>query len=247
MEHRLSDRPTATQGDAICMDGVVFAWPGPSPFEFAIDRFEVARGERVLLLGPSGAGKSTLLALICGIVAAKSGTVEVLGEDLGRMGAPARDRFRAEHCGIIFQMFNLLPYATAIDNVLLPLRFAPMRRARAMNGGTLRSEAKRLLTIMGLGDVSLEKGLASSLSVGQQQRVAAGRALIGAPELIVADEPTSALDTRSQDAFLNLLFEEIDSVGATLVMVSHDERLVPQFDRVQDLSAFASSNRAQVP
>ena len=117
-------------------------------------------------------------------------------------------------------MFNLLPYLSAVDNVLLPLGFAPERRRRAGPGD---GEARRLLARLGVAEVADEP--AASLSVGQQQRVAAARAMIGAPQIVVADEPTSALDTDTQDAFLALLFAELDRTGASLLMVSHDRGL----------------------
>ena len=236
------DRP-GEGGAAVCARDLGFAWPGRSRFELRIDRFEVARGERLLLLGPSGAGKSTLLSLICGIAPPNEGAIEVLGEDLAAMRGPARDRFRAEHYGVVFQMFNLLPYASAIDNVMLALSFAPGRRARAGAERPARAEAERLLIALGLDGTMMAHGLAASLSVGQQQRVAVARALIGAPEIVVADEPTSALDTQAQDAFLDLLFDQIRAVNAALIMVSHDERLAPRFDRVVQLADFAQISR----
>lgn len=224
--------------DAALMRGVGFAWPGRARFEIAIERFALARGERVLLLGPSGSGKSTLLALLCGIAAPQRGRIRVLGRDLEAMSGPRRDRFRGEHFGIVFQMFNLLPWASALDNVLTALAFAPRRRARAAAAtGGARAEAERLLRALG---VAVE-GPAAALSVGQQQRVAAARALVGAPELIVADEPTSALDSAAQKGFLDLLFEQAAAVGATLLMVSHDERLAPRFDRAVALADIAAA------
>lgn len=225
----------------VAMEGVDFVWPGRRPFGLAIETFRVERGERLLLVGPSGSGKSTLLSLLCGVVAPRSGIVRVLGTDLAALRGPARDRFRAEHVGIIFQMFNLLPYASVIDNVLLPLAFAKGRRHRAGDAeGGVSGEARRLLNALGLDREPLDGRAAATLSVGQQQRVAAARALIGSPEIVVADEPTSALDRGRQKAFLDLLFAEIARVGATLVMVSHDETLAPLFDRVADLEAIAT-------
>lgn len=196
------------------------------------------RGERVLLLGASGSGKSTLLNLICGVIAPTSGRVEVLGNDLGGLGGAARDRFRAAHFGILFQMFNLLPYLSAVDNVILPLGFAPERRQRAGPGD---GEARRLLARLGVAEVADEP--AASLSVGQQQRVAAARGMIGTPPIVVADEPTSALDTDTQDAFLALLFAELDRTGASLLMVSHDPSLRRRFDRVVRLDEIARTGR----
>jgi len=156
------------------------------------------------------------------------------------MSATHRDRFRAEHYGVIFQMFNLLPYASALDNVLLPLSFAPERQKRVVKQRPAREEATRLLAALGVDGPLATKGIAAKLSVGQQQRVAAARALIGAPDLVIADEPTSALDARTQETFLELLFGQVEEVGATLIMVSHDDRLAARFDRTLDLSDVAT-------
>ena len=197
------------------------------------------RGESVLLLGESGSGKSTLLSLICGIVTPESGRVAVGGTDLSAMRAGARDRFRAEAIGVIFQQFNLLPYASVSDNIRLPLRFAPERRKRAGDAG---AEAARLCGALGLPDGVLGSA-AGRLSVGQQQRVAVARALIGRPPLIVADEPTSALDAATQDSFLGLLFDQIHETDASLLMVSHDARLGDRFDRVVHLADILQTER----
>ncbi len=222
---------------ALCLDDVRFRWPGRASFGLSVPRFEMSAGERVLLLGESGSGKSTLLSLICGIVTADTGRVVVGGTDLSTLRAGARDRFRAERIGVIFQQFNLLPYASVSDNILLPLRFAPERRKRAAP-----DEAAALCTALGLSDGILG-AKAGRLSVGQQQRVAVARALIGQPSLIVADEPTSALDAATQDIFLGLLFERIAAAGSSLLMVSHDERLGERFDRVVNLPDIAQIER----
>ncbi|MDX2257873.1 MAG: ATP-binding cassette domain-containing protein [Hyphomicrobiaceae bacterium] len=224
---------------AIACDGVRFCWPRPSRFAIAVDRFEVARGERLLLLGPSGGGKSTLLSLVAGIVAPQQGRIAVVGEDIARLSGPARDRFRAEHIGIVFQMFNLLPYGSALDNVLLPLAFSPARRARAGTGAAARAEAVGLLARLGLDEAAIAAPRAASLSVGQQQRIAVARALVGGPDIIIADEPTSALDRAHQGRFLDLLFDTLGETKATLVMVSHDESLTARFSRVVALSDIA--------
>ena len=220
--------------DIVNLSGVSFAWPGADSFALSIKEFRLAKGSRSLLIGPSGSGKSTLLSLICGIVRPDTGTVQVLGEPLERMSDTARDRFRAEHIGVIFQMFNLLPYGSVLDNVMLPLSFAPARRARAATHRPVDEEAGRILTDLGLPENKLASA-AATLSIGQQQRVAAARALIGSPELIVADEPTSALDKVHQARFLDLLFAQVDAARSTLIMVSHDESLASRFDTVIDL------------
>jgi putative ABC transport system ATP-binding protein len=225
------------------MSGVHFAWPGRRAFSLAVEDFVLLARERLLLVGPSGSGKSTFLSLLAGVVKPSSGRLEVLGTDLTNLSNAARDRFRAEHFGIIFQMFNLLPYGSIVDNVVLPLSFAPQRRARAGQNGPVASEALRLLASLGLETSELQGLSVANLSVGQQQRVAAARALIGRPELIVADEPTSALDRDRQEAFLDLLFAEIEAAGSALIMVSHEEAFGCRFDRVLRLDEIATSAR----
>lgn len=219
----------------MCLRGVEYKWNARDAFSLSIGEFKVSRGERLLLLGASGDGKSTLLSLLTGIALAQTGSLKILGQQLDALGSSGRDRFRAEHFGVIFQMFNLLPYGTVIDNVLLPLSFAPARRARAMAAGGAESEARRLLSALGL-PAGIGQQTAATLSVGQQQRVATARALIGSPEIIVADEPTSALDDDRQEDFLDLLFSQIDATNATLIMVSHDRRLARHFTRTLELT-----------
>lgn len=175
--------------------------------------------------------------MICGTVAAQSGQVQVAGQDLAQMRGAARDRLRAEKIGVIFQQFNLLPFASVLDNILLPLSFAPSRRARVADAN---QEAAALCAALALPDDILGRQ-AARLSVGQQQRVAVARALIGAPALIVADEPTSALDDSAQAAFLDVLFDQVGRTGAGLLMVSHDARLADRFDRVVSLHEIAQT------
>ena len=222
---------------ALTLSDVRFRWPGRGSFGLSVPEFRMTQGESLLLLGESGSGKSTLLSLICGIVTADSGQVAVGGTDLSALRAGARDRFRAEGIGVIFQQFNLLPYASVADNILLPLRFAPERRRRAAP-----DEAASLCAALGLPE-GITGTSAGRLSVGQQQRVAVARALIGQPPLIVADEPTSALDAATQDSFLGLLFDRLAATGSSLLMVSHDERLGARFDRVLHLTDIAQTER----
>ncbi|MCX8086772.1 MAG: ABC transporter ATP-binding protein [Rhodocyclaceae bacterium] len=223
--------------DALTLTDLVFRWPKQATPCLDIARFDVAAGERVFLHGPSGSGKSTLLNLLGGVALPEKGRIELLGQDLGKLSARARDAFRADHIGFVFQQFNLLPWLSAFDNVLLPCTFSARRSARA---GQPREEAKRLLSELDLAP-ALWQTPAAELSIGQQQRVAAARALIGRPELLICDEPTSALDASRQQAFIDLLLAECAAVEATLVFVSHDERLAAHFDRVV---ALAEINRA---
>ena len=225
-------------GPILFLNDVRFRWPGRVSFALSVPEFSVPPVETVLLLGESGSGKSTLLSLICGTVLAESGCVHIAGADLSNLSGGQRDRFRAEQIGMIFQQFNLLPFGSVLDNVLLPLRFAPARRGRVSNG---RAEAHDLCMALGLPDVLGNK--ASTLSVGQQQRVAVARAMIGRPPIIIADEPTSALDASSQSAFLDLLFAQVQAHGTTLLMVSHDPRLGERFDRVIAMDDIAQIER----
>lgn len=228
--------------DAVCLEEVQFSWP-ESRFSIAVNGFRVAAGEKLLLLGESGSGKSTLLSLICAIATPQQGRIRVAGQDLGALSPAQRDRFRADKTGIIFQMFNLLPYASALENILLPLRFSALRRKRCHDP---RTEALSLCAGLGLPEDLLTGVAASTLSVGQQQRVAVARALIGAPDIIIADEPTSALDAGSQAEFLDLLFRQLATTGSTLIMVSHDARLADRFDRVVRLEDIAEIRRKAV-
>lgn len=227
------------EAPALSLKDVRFRWPGRASFGLSVPGFRVAPGESVLLIGESGSGKSTLLSLICGIVTAEAGQVCVGGTDIAALRAGARDRFRAERIGVIFQQFNLLPYASVTDNILLPLRFAPERRRRVAEA---RAESARLCAALDLAE-DIPGTAAGRLSVGQQQRVAVARALIGEPPLIVADEPTSALDAATQDSFLGLLFGQVAATKSSLLMVSHDERLGGRFDRVVPLAEIARAER----
>lgn len=228
--------PADTPPPLLRISDLRYAWPG-QPELLRIDRFELRAGERVFLYGPSGSGKSTLLNLVAGTLPARQGRIELAGGELGAMPAAARDRWRADHVGIVFQQFNLLPFLPMVDNVLLPCRFSARRRRRALERDAgLDAAARRLLRQLGLADPALLRRPVTELSVGQQQRVAAARALVGAPELLIADEPTSALDAGTRADFLRLLFAECEAAGAALLFVSHDHALRPLFGRGEDLA-----------
>ena len=213
-----------------------FSWPG-HPVLLDIPAFRLEPCETLFLKGPSGSGKTTLLGLLGGVQKANSGTIRLLGQELGELGSGARDRFRVDHTGYIFQQFNLLPFLSVRENVELPCHFSRLRASRAVQRhGSVDNAAQTLLTHLGLKDPALLERRADSLSIGQQQRVAAARALIGQPELVIADEPTSALDADAREAFIQLLFAECREAGASLLFVSHDQSLAPLFDRNLSLS-----------
>jgi putative ABC transport system ATP-binding protein len=215
-----------------------FRWRDDTPITLEIERFSVADGERVFLHGPSGSGKTTLINLLGGIARPQRGHIEIFGQDLGGLSSARRDRFRADHMGMIFQVFNLVPYLSLTENVTLPCLFSARRRAQAIaETGSVTTSAARLLEEMDLPQTLYGDRPVQELSTGQQQRAAAARALIGGPEIIIADEPTSALDAANTALFLDLAFEEIARRGTTLLFVSHDDRLAERFDRTVALSS----------
>jgi putative ABC transport system ATP-binding protein len=215
-----------------------WAWTPRGAALLRVKALEVLPGERLLLRGPSGSGKSTLLQLMAGVLVPRAGTVELLGQGLPGMTGARRDRLRADHVGFVFQLFNLISYLTVVQNVTLPCLFSARRRVRAMAAsGSVEAEARRLLGRLGLTDPALLERPVTALSVGQQQRVAAARALMGAPELLIADEATSALDAHAREAFLDLLLRECAASGAALVFVSHDASLASAFHRSVSMEA----------
>lgn len=217
------------------LKNVEFAWPGRPPL-LAVSEFQIAEGEHVFLKGPSGSGKSTLLGLIAGVLNAQSGEIVFDGVDLARLSNGKRDQIRARDMGVIFQLFNLLPYLDLVSNVALPCRLSVARRKRVLEyASSPEAQAMSLLEELGLGEEARMGVPVSDLSVGQQQRVAAARALIGRPKLIIADEPTSALDTAARDGFLDVLREECRERGTALLFVSHDPELANNFERLVHL------------
>ena len=224
------------QKNAVFVRDLNFAWPASTISTLKIANLNIPENSRTLIQGPSGCGKTTLLSLLAGIVLPTSGQTVVLSEDLTLLNSKRRDVFRVDHIGFLFQQFNLIPYLNLIENVLLPCRFSKLRYQNAGNTeSSLKDEACRLLNLLGLEPDKFSHLATQKLSVGQQQRVAAARALIGNPKLILADEPTSALDPENRLAFLELIFKEFSKNQTTLIMVSHDTSLSAQFDQVIDL------------
>lgn len=207
------------------IDKLVFGYDEKKPV-LAIESWHLKKGQKVFLQGDSGTGKSTLLNLIAGTMSPNSGTIEILQQPVSSLSARAKDKFRANHIGFIFQQLNLIPYLSVLDNVLLGGQFVSGGRDKSLD-----SHAETLLSALGIDKDMWHKN-ASHLSVGQQQRVAIARALVAKSELIIADEPTSALDHSNRDAFLDVLFRLVESQGATLVFVSHDASLASRFDEV---------------
>lgn len=200
-----------------------------SPLVLSIDELEIKSGEKVFLYGPSGHGKSTLLNILAGVLPVRNGQVEVLGKNLHNIGQSARDHLRGENIGYIFQLFNLIPYLTIRENIVLPCLINKKRAGKI----DFHQQADDLIKTLGLSQFAEKK--VTSLSIGQQQRVAAARALIGSPSLIIADEPTSSLDEFNTSEFMNLLLGEWEKRGFTLVFVSHDSGLKKYFPKTISL------------
>ena len=209
---------------AISLKNCLFSYNKNSKLVINIDQLDIESGEKVFLYGPSGHGKSTLLNLTAGVLKANSGTVEVLGKDLTKIGQSDRDHLRGEKIGYIFQIFNLIPYLTVKENIVLPCLINKKR-----SNDDFHKQAEELVDSLGLRE-HIDKKV-TDLSIGQQQRVAAARALIGNPEMIIADEPTSALDEKNTKEFMELLMKVWEKKKFTLVFVSHDERLKSYFTR----------------
>ena len=244
------------QPSSLCVSlrALEFAWANGAPV-LSIGALSIRQGERLFLQGPSGGGKSTLLGVIAGVFAPTGGEAIILNQPFHKMSGAARDRVRADAMGVIFQQFNLVPYLTLVENVLLPCRFSRIRAERVGATEAARtSKARDLLSRLGLDEEAKANRPAAELSVGQQQRVAAARALIGTPSLIIADEPTSALDAQTREVFIETLLSEAQD--ATVLFVSHDASLSGRFDRLialetinfaQDEPALAQSPRAHAP
>jgi putative ABC transport system ATP-binding protein len=185
---------------------------------------EVRLGELLMLVGPSGCGKTTLISIIAAILNQDSGSCEVLGEELTGMDQRQRTRFRGVSIGFVFQLFNLLPALSAMENVSVPLLINSVSRKDA------ESRASQLLTEVDLGE--RRHALPGELSGGQQQRVAIARALVHHPKLIVCDEPTSSLDHDTGRSVMNILRDLAKSPDRALIVVTHDPRIFEFADRI---------------
>ena len=193
-----------------------------------VARLDIEQGEHVALVGRSGCGKSTLLSMLAGMLLPDKGSIKILDAEIPFLGESARDRFRAEHIGMVFQTFNLLQPFTAIENVMLGAVFGK-------GGGKLKARARGLLESVGLGERLHHRP--NELSVGQAQRVAICRALINDPDLILADEPLGNQDKETGREVLGILLRLAKEAGRTVVMVTHDPTDAAQLDRTVDLAS----------
>ncbi len=194
-----------------------------------IPKLSISSSQKVFLFGPSGSGKSTFLEILAGVQTPQSGHVLIDGENVTAMSSVERDRFRSNQIGYIFQNFNLVPYLSVRENIFLPLVFSSQSRL-----ADPLSRCEELCEKLGILNLLHRK--ATELSVGQQQRVAAARAILLKPKLILADEPTSALDFDHREKFLRVIFQLCRESGSTLVFVSHDRSISSLFDLQISLS-----------
>lgn len=215
--------------NVIDLQGVEFQYPSLNKKTLEIADLQIRKGERAFLYGPSGSGKTTLLEILAGVLVPQKGSVRILGETLEKMSSSQRDQFRAGHLGYIFQSFNLIPYLNVEENISLPLSLSPLRKAR-LKDVSAHHEVEHLCERLGIA--SLKSRPVTELSVGQQQRVAVARALLGNPELILADEPTSSLDHEHREKFIELLFQVCEEKSTTVLFVSHDRSLEKLFSKV---------------
>jgi len=204
-------------------------FPGLERPALAIPRLDLATGERVVLTGPSGSGKTTLLNILTGLERASTGSVVWRDVDVAQLSEGPRDKWRAANVGLVMQEFHLFPGLSAFENVLLPQRLAHFRLPAGV-----RDEALRLLARVGISNT---KQPVETMSRGQMQRVAVARALVARPGIIVADEPTASLDQEAGAAVAELLVELTIEANATLIVASHDARLIDRLGRVLRLDA----------
>jgi len=233
--------PAGTSDFAIALDGVAFHYPGVEGFGIEIPRFRAAHGASVAVVGPSGSGKTTLLGLLAGTLRPSSGCIRVHDTELTALDDGSLRRYRIRNIGQVFQAFELLPYLSVLENVMLPHFIHPGREAR-------RQARERALEV--LQEVGLARKAGAhpdQLSQGERQRVAVCRAMINRPALLLADEPTGNLDQHNKQIVVDLLLEQAKRHGSTLVMVTHDQALLRSFSAVVDIDAIRAPADEGVP
>ena len=206
-------------------------------FSLNIKNFKLNKSDSILIYGESGIGKSTFLNLLSGTISPQKGNIDILGTNISNTSSSIKDKIRGDHFGIVFQTFNLLPYVSVKNNILLGKAYSSIKQSKSNN-----DEIKELMDKLSLNYEDLINRKAYELSIGQQQRVAVARALIGKPEIILADEPTSALDKSNQKEFINLLFKSIDENEQGLIMVSHEHKLSNKFRKVKNITDICEIN-----
>jgi len=219
------------------MRDVAFTWKAKSRFSVYIENFTIPKGQSIFLQGASGSGKSTLLGLITGMNSPDTGQIHVAGVDITQLKSSEKDKFRADNIGIIFQQLNLIPFSSPLANIKLASAFKSFKK-------NTDADIFALTRSINLDDDLIINERASELSIGQQQRIAVAPALIGNTAIIIADEPTSALDEDAQNIFIDLLFNQVEKIGASLLMVSHDARLAGRFHQAINIADICKTRRS---
>ena len=220
----------------IRISDIDFRYPS-GEFHLAVQELLISAGEKVAVIGPSGSGKTTLLNLVAGILTPEKGSVTIDDVEISSQSDKSRRDFRITNIGFIFQDFGLLDYLDVQDNILHPYRISGALQLRS----DVRQRAQMLAEQMGIAGKLRRHP--SDLSHGERQRVAICRALLPGPKLILADEATGNLDPKNKLHILELLFENVDNHKATLLAVTHDQELLPHFDRIVDFSDFLQGER----
>jgi len=234
-----SANATDTRSLALNIQNLRFAYSNDTNNILDIPEWSLQAGKSVFLHGPSGSGKTTLLNILSGTLDIdhannNTGSVQVLGEDIVAMPRSKKDAFRANNIGVVFQRLNLIAYLSVMDHMRLASHFSEKSKFNQV-------ESEQLLTSLALPNKIFNKK-ASELSVGQQQRVAIARALIHKPKLLIVDEPTSALDANATGKFIALLLKHTSQLQTSVVFVSHDMRLAPDFDSSLALDSINHAN-----
>lgn len=230
MQPTTSKAQTPDTRQVINIENLTFQYPKQNTPVLSIPQWQLNQGERVFLFGESGSGKSTLLNLLSGTLTPTSGSITLLQQPFSGLSSRKRDRFRANHIGVVFQQFNLIGYLSVKENIQAAAWFGNHQSS------TLNGQISDIIDRLQLPQSVLQQP-ANALSVGQQQRVAIARALINEPELLIVDEPTSALDANARDKFMALLLGCCDNSNSTLIFVSHDQSIGQHFTHQVSLSS----------
>ena len=208
-------------------------------FSLNIPELSIKKNERVVFVGPSGSGKTTLLNLMSGIITPAKGDISISDELISSMDESKRRAYRIQHIGHVFQTFELFNYLSVIDNILFPARINPVLKVTS----EFKHQAKQLLKQIGL--IHKANDYPHQLSQGEQQRIAVCRALLMRPSLLLADEPTGNLDVFNKEKALHLLLDYAEKNHAALIVVTHDQALLDNFDRVIDFQEFIHQKNLQ--
>ena len=220
---------------SIILSNISFRYKKRHSVILDIPEWKLASESKIFIRGESGTGKTTFLNILCGIISPTKGELKIFGTKVNRTSARQRDVFRANNIGYVFQQFNLIPYLSAVDNILLANYFSKEQTSLRK-----REKVEDLLFRLNINkkDWYLE---IRRLSVGQQQRVAIARALINNPRLLITDEPTSALDIKNRDIFMNLMMDVVNEKRITLVCVGHDPAIANFFNMIEEFSQINKS------